>query len=82
MLGASELSPDPQGHGHCSINKTEHGHQELVHYPSGNVCARMTQPPHSTKRLEKCCSVPNSFQTIQNRPFNPSLMVTKWPSEG
>lgn len=26
---------------------------------------------------ETQCSVPNSFQTVQNRPVNPSLMVTK-----
>lgn len=27
--------------------------------------------------VERHCTIPNSFQTIQNRPVNPSLMVTK-----
>lgn len=76
-MGASELLPYPRGVGRGRINKTECGHQGLVPSPSGNVRPRMTQPPTHYRGSGETRPRPNSFQTIQNRPVNHSLTVTK-----
>lgn len=58
---ASGLLPDLRGREWCCINNTEHGHQGLVHYPSGNVWPWMTQPPTRHKRTGETLLCPKQF---------------------
>lgn len=60
-LEASELLPDPRGRGRGRINKSECGHQGLVHCPSGNVWPRMTQPPTQHRRSGETLLCPKQF---------------------